>query len=205
MGPHRRQPSPSRRWRLLLLAAVAVILPPAVLTQAAAAPSASSTALGAERLSSALDGAAGLARSRLGPGASGLARALPPIARRLGSLREPAATTEEQLRVALAELQQMSPLRPDPHYLPALIAVGRAYSAASGSEPLTGAALDPEYAGLGPEVDWARAAVSRSAARAARLSRDVRSLAAELSREKRRAARLARALKQLGGAAGPRG
>lgn len=185
-------------WRGPLFLAVALCLALVVTALASAAsPTAMSTASDAARLSTAIADSAQLARVRLGPEGSGLARGLPGITKRLDSLRQPAAITEEQLSVALGQLQQMSALTYDPHYLPALIAVGRAYVAASGVEPLIGTAVDPEYAGLGRELDAAHAGLSRSAAHAALLSKDVKALAAKLATEKRRAARLAGALDRL--------
>jgi len=196
MSPDRSHRAGARCGRPLAAAVFCLALVMAALAQAAS-PTAAGTASDAARLSSAIAGSARLARVRLGPEASGLAGELPKAAKQLDSFLGPAATTEEQLSVALGQLQQMSVLSYDPHYLPALMAVGRAYVAASGTEPLTGTALDPEYAGLGRELAAGRSALARSSAHAARLSQDVKSLAAELAREKRRAAHLAGALDRL--------
>lgn len=163
----------------------------------ATTPTAAGTAAEAVGLSAALTGSAQLTRTRLGPEARALAKALPRLAGRVDSLREPAATTEEQLSIALGQLQQMTVLAYDPHYLPALMAVGRAYFAASGADPLTGTTVDPEYAGLGRELTGSAAALHRQASRSAQLSRTVRSLTARLSLERRRSAQLAQALDRL--------
>lgn len=196
MKPDRSRRATVSRGRILLATALAIVLSLTALARAIA-PSSTSTASEARSLRSAIAGSARLARVRLAPGASALARGLPGTARRLGSLRGPAATTEEQLSVALGQLQQMNVLTYDPHYLPALLAVGRAYLASSGSDPLTGTAVDPEYAGLGSELAAGRAQVQRSSARAASLSRDIRTLTADLAREKRRASRLTAALDRI--------
>lgn len=183
------------RLRLLFACGLAAALA-AVTVARAAAPTAAAVTAEADRLGSAASVSAKLAR-RIAPEAGGLAHALPRVLGRLGSLREPTATTEEQLRAALGQMQQMSSLAYDPHYLPALVAVGRAYLAATGSDPLTGTAVDPEYAGLGREIFRASSDLKRGAARAARLSHEVKSLSRELTGQRRRAARLAAALHRL--------
>lgn len=196
MRPDRSHRGAAGDGRLLLAAALVLTLGLATLARAAT-PSPGASATQAERLSSAISGSARQARARLTPDASTVAKVLPGTAGRIDSLLGPAATTEEQLSVALGQLQQMSALTYDPHYLPALLAVGRAYLAASGSDPLTGTAIDPEYTGLGRELAASLSELRRSATRAASLSRGLRALSARLAREKRRASRLARALNRL--------
>jgi len=184
--------------RALGILASFLILALAIATLArAASPTPAGTATEAAGLSAALAGSTRLARTRLAPEARALAKALPRAADRIDSLRQPAATTEEQLGIALGQLQQMTVLAYDPHYLPALIAVGRAYFAASGTDPLTGTAVDPEYAGLERELVGSATALRRDASRGAQLSRTVRSLTAKLSFARRRSARLAAALDRL--------
>lgn len=163
----------------------------------AAPPTPAGVAGEAAGLSTALEGSTRLVRTRLAPEARALAKGLPRTADRIGSLRRPAATTEEQLSIAFGQLQQMSAVADDPHYLPALLAVGRAHLAASGTDPLTGIAVDPEYAGLGNELAAGDAALQRAAARAGRLSRATRALTKRLAEERRRSARLATALDRL--------
>jgi hypothetical protein len=119
------------------------------------------------------------------------------MAKRVDSLRQPAATTEEQLGIAFGQIQQMTALAYDPHYLPALVAVGRAYVAASGTDPLTGTMVDPEYGGLGRELTGSAAALHRAAGHSAQLSRTVRSLTAKLAAERRRSTQLAKAHDRL--------
>ncbi|MEZ4588359.1 MAG: hypothetical protein R2909_18420 [Gemmatimonadales bacterium] len=129
-----------------------------------------------------------------------LARQLPREARALTELREPAATAEAQLGVALAEMRQMSGLA-DPHYLPALIAVGRAYLAASGRDPVAGTAVNPDYTGVETELAERAGRIASNAAKARRLSRSVARLRRDLRRSERRVRALERRLRQWGGAA----
>jgi hypothetical protein len=192
------------RRALGILASFLILALPIATLARAAAPTPAGTATEAAALSAALAGSTRLARTRLAPEARALARALPHAADRIGSLRQPAATTEEQLGIALGQLQQMTVLAYDPHYLPALIAVGRAYFAASGTDPLTGTAVDPEYAGLGRELAGSAAALGRDASHGAQLSRTVRSLTTKLSLERRRSAQLAAALDRLRRSGSPR-
>lgn len=140
-----------------------------------------------------------------GPGetrsaAQRLARQLPAEARRLAELREPAATVQTQLGVALGELREMDALTYDPHYLPALIAVGRAHLAASGRDPLTGTTVDPNYLGLERELAESTGGIEAAASEAGRLSRGVQRLQRDLARSQRRQRRLERELRHLRGA-----
>ena len=59
----------------------------------------------------------------------------------------------------------------DPHYLPALVAAGRAYVAVSGQDPLTGTTINPDYLGLEPELAANVARLGRSAERRRRALR----------------------------------
>jgi len=131
-----------------------------------------------------------LAKRGLRPPTLRLARQLPGEAEGLKRLREPASTATAQIRVTLDELRQMSALRLDPHYLPALVAAGRAFIAASGQDPLTGTAVNPGYAGLEPELAAGEARLGRDAADAAKLSTRVKRLTQALARARRRAGRL---------------
>lgn len=192
----RRAESTVTRPRLFFVSAAVATL--AAVTIAQAAPSTpAGAAAEASGLSAALAGSARLAHTRLAPEARAVAKALPRLARRVDSLRQPAATTEEQLGVALGQLQQVTMVAIDPHYTPALIAVGRAYVAARGTDPFTGTAVDPEYKGLGRELGGSATALHRQARRGAQLSRAVRTLTKRISLERRRAAALATALDRL--------
>jgi hypothetical protein len=156
----------------------------------------------ARRLSSSLAGLATQAGHRLRPPAARLARALPADAEQIEALREPAATTEAQLGIALDQLQQMRALTADPHYTPTVIAVGRAYVAATGHDPLTATAIDPSYAGLGPELAGDASGLRQAAGEAGDLSARVKRLSKALSRERRRAARLEREIRRMRTATG---
>jgi hypothetical protein len=131
-----------------------------------------------------------------GEAARRLARDLPADAGQLKALREPAATTESQLAVALDELRQMgAPADLDPHYLPALVAAGRAFVAASGQDPLTRTAIDPEYAGLEAELATSEARLGRSAGDARTAVAGIRRLERRLLHARRRIRSLERRLR----------
>lgn len=163
---------------------------------AVAAPTASAPARDAERLSSSLAGIAALADERVQPPARRLAQGLPGSVEQLRALREPAATTQDQAQVAFDELRQMGiPGVLDPHYLPALVAAGRAFFAASGQDPLTRTTVNPDYLGLERELAAAEAGLAGSARAAAKLSARVGRLTRALARMRRRAGRLTRLLR----------
>lgn len=121
-----------------------------------------------------------------GARASRLAHALPAEAEILEQLREPASTTQAQVGVALDQLEQMQALVYDPHYLPALVAVGRAFSAVSGRDPITGTVVNPEYTGLDEELGASASRLRTSAAEAQKLRREVGRLNRHLALAKRR-------------------
>lgn len=125
-----------------------------------------------------------------------LSRGLPADAKRLAALREPAATVQAQLGIALAELRQMSTAIVDPHYLPALLAVGRAQMAASGQDPLTQTTINPSYLGLEREIAASTASVDEAADRSAKLARSVGRLLRKLRASSRRANALERRLRR---------
>jgi hypothetical protein len=156
----------------------------------AAATTSSGGADEAARLRSALDDMTKLVQHSVKPAALRLARNLPAEEDRLGRLREPASTAQAQVKIALNELRQMSTSALDPHYLPAVIAAGRAYVAISGQDPITGTSVNPEYLGLEPELTADATHLHGEAAEAAKLSASVKRLARELIRSKRRAQHL---------------
>lgn len=163
---------------------------------AIAAPTAATPTREAGRLNASLTEIARLVDGRVGPPARGLARGLPGSAEQLRALREPAATTQDQVKVALDELRQMGiPAMFDPHYAPALLAAGRAFLAASGQDPLTRTTVDPEYLGLERELAATEARLVGSARVAAQLSARVGRLGRALARTRRRADRLTRLLR----------
>jgi hypothetical protein len=191
-GPKRRKPT---AWRsLLAVSALALAL---LLALAMPAPAAPGGATEAERLHLALARMAKLTSHRVRPPAARLASALPDSADRLEKLQEPASTAETQVSIALGELQQMSALTYDPHYIPALVAAGRAFVAISGQDPLTRTAVNPEYLGLKRELAGNASSVKENGRDAAKALSGVKRLNRELIRAKRRAARLERRLRHL--------
>ena len=192
-------PSGKRRWthpRPLLLplcASLAVLLAGA----AVAAPTLSSATREARGLDSSLTGISKLLERQVRPLSRRLAQGLPAEAERLKALREPASTTQDQVKVALDELRQMGiPATLDPHYVPALLAAGRAFLAASGQDPLTRTTVNPDYLGLESELAASEARLAGSAGVAARLAARARRLDLSLARTRRRADRLARILRR---------
>ncbi|MBK5220605.1 MAG: hypothetical protein JJE35_12605 [Thermoleophilia bacterium] len=177
-----------------LRSALAVSLLFSALLLASAAPAGAAEA---GWLRSALAQMADLATLRLRPPALSLARVLPDEAARLRKLREPASNVQAQVTVALGELRAMNALTPDPHYLPALFAVGRAFVAVSGQDPLTGTTIDPGYLGLDRELAGSATRLDRAAGEAGRLSLGVSRLIHQLSRSKKRARLLERQVQRL--------
>jgi putative drug exporter of the RND superfamily len=70
----------------------------------------------------------------------------------LPRLRPPAEDAEAQLKTALAQLEGMTTGKTDPNFAAALAAVQRALAAVSGTDPASGAAYAPDYAGLPTEL-----------------------------------------------------
>lgn len=151
-----------------------------VLVAVAAAPAAMALA------GAAAPARAGRLRSQVEAAASGVE-----------GLREPAATTQSQLAIALDQLRQASALTYDPHYLPALAAAGRAYLAVSGHDPFTGTQVSPEYAGLEPELAGDASRLRGAADEARRLAVATGLLVRRLREEKRRTRRLEAKLRRL--------
>jgi hypothetical protein len=187
----------SSRFRPLLLAlsVLATSLLPAVTVPVLAMPSGAAEA---GRLQSSLARIAKLANREVRPPALRLARGLPDEARRLGELREPASTTQAQVGIALSELRQMGATTIlDPHYLPALVAAGRAFVAVSGQDPLTRTTINPDYLGLETELAASEARLGRSAEDAGEASGAVKRLTRALAGAKGRAHRLERQIQRL--------
>lgn len=186
---------PRARPTFLTICALALAL---LLGSAAPLPAMPSDATEAGRLHSALAGMTKLVNREVRPPALRLARGLPVDAEQLNGLREPASTTRAQAKIALDELRQMSASTTlDPHYLPALVAAGRAYMAVSGQDPITGTTINPDYLGLEPELATNAARVHDAAADASELSGSVKRLSRALSASKRRARRLEQQLRRL--------
>ena len=194
-GEQRRRPRP-HPLLLSLGASLGALLAATVV--ASAAPSGTREAA---RLDSSLTRIAKLADQRVRPAARRLAQGLPAGVERVKALREPAATTQAQAKVALDELRQMSlPATLDPHYSPALVAAGRAFVAASGQDPLTQTTVNPDYLGLESELATSERQLAGSADEASRLAVRVRRLTQALNRSRRRAQRLTQLLRRGAGA-----
>lgn len=188
-GPRRVRP---RSLLAPLGAALALLLAQAAI----AAPIAAAPTREAGLLDSSLAGIATLADRQVQPAARQLAQELPVSAEQLAALREPAATTQSQAEVAFDELRQMGlSASLDPHYLPALLAAGRAFLAVSGQDPLTRTTVDPEYLGLERELAATGTRVTGSGREAAKLAARVGELNRALAHARRRADRLARLLR----------
>lgn len=194
-----RQPTRiSKRLRLpsLLLCTLAATLLLGATVPVLAMPGGAGEEAG--RLHSSLDRIAGLANRELRPPALRLAGDLPADAKRLGALREPASATQAQIAIALDELRQMRTAAIlDPHYLPALVAAGRAFAAVSGQDPLTRTTIDPDYLGLEAELAANEARLDRSAGDAGEVSGAVKRLTRALADAKRRAGRLERRIGRM--------
>jgi hypothetical protein len=175
-----------------------VLLALAIAAEAASHPvGQGTTSAEATRLRTQLADASRLTARRLRPGAELLARDLPAEAAGLERLREPASTTEGQLAVALSELERMSALTYDPHYLPALLAVGRAFLAVSGQDPITRTTINPEYLGLERELAVGAEDLEDAGGTAAAVARSARRLGRSLVRLRRRAQRLEARIERL--------
>jgi hypothetical protein len=187
----------ARRYPRSLLLPVSTSLAVLLAGASVAAPVMSSGQGEAGRLGSSLARITRLADRQVRPIARRLAQRLPADAEQLQALREPARTTQDQVKVALDELRQMSiSATLDPHYLPALVAAGRAFVAASGQDPLTLTTIDPDYLGLESELARSEARSSASASAAAKLSARIGRLTKALARTRRLADRRARLLRQ---------
>jgi len=159
----------------------------------------------AQRLHADLGRMAKFANRTLRPPLLQLARDLPGAAERLEGLRQPATTAESELRTTLSELRQMRALTLDPHYVPALVAAGRAYLAVSGKDPIALTTVNPDYQGLESEIAADAAGLGMAAATARKATARVKRLARALQRAKRRANRLQRQIacgERRGAAAG---
>ena len=189
-GSFNRLPWPARRSSLAIAALVGALLPAAAI----AIPAMSHDTAEAGPLDAPLSLMAKLARRDLRPPSLRLAKDVPVEAAAVDRLREPARAAQEQLSIALGELRQMNALTVDPHYVPALVAVGRAFVDVSGQDPLTRTTVNPEYLGLDSELAASASQLQQSGDEAGALSRGVKRLGRLLARTRRRAHRLERAL-----------
>lgn len=199
MNRHQHHATASgRRGRALpTLAAAALVL--ALLGGAGVAAGAASGGSGeVSRLRAELIRMTRLVNRRLAPAAGRLATDLPAEREQLGRLREPASTAQAQAKTTLNQLQEMTSVATlDPHYMPALVAAGRAYTAVSGLDPVTGTAISAEYLGLERELTTDGEAIDRSATDANRLATTVKRLREGLGRAQRRARSAERQLQRM--------
>lgn len=152
----------------------------------------------AGRLYAALTRMTKLANHRVRPPVLRLARNLPSDAGRLDRLRESASTAQTEVKATLDELRQVGSLAAlDPHYLPALVAAGRAYVAVSGKDPVTATTINPDYLGLEPELEGNAAQLRHEAEDAGTAADGIKTLTQELIRSKRRAHRLEGEIRRL--------
>jgi hypothetical protein len=189
----KRRPPPDRR----ALLAISTLLLALLLGPALSALAHPVAATEAGSLQADLSRIAKLVNRGLRPPAQRLAEGLPAAADRIEKLRELASTGQAQIRVALDELRQMSAATTlDPHYLPALVAAGRAYVAVSGQDPVTATTINPDYRGLEVELADNAAKLDGSATEAANLSSRVKRLRRQLTVTRRKARQLERQIQR---------
>jgi len=210
MGSKLRRPAATVKCRSPLRRrpsfAICALLFPLLLSPIVVAHPTPGGATEAGRLHTDLARIAKLANRGLRPPAQSLARGLPGIGESLDRLREPAGAAQAQVGIALAELRQMNAVTTlDPHYMPALVAAGRAYVAVSGQDPLTRTAINPDYRGLETELADNTTWLAGSATRAGKLSQRVKRLTRSLIRAKRRARKLERRIGRMRAAEAPPG
>jgi putative drug exporter of the RND superfamily len=100
----------------------------------------------------------------------------------LPKLESAAAAAEEQLKIALQQLEGMTSGKSDPNYEPSLEAVRRATAAVSGTDPGNGAPFAPEYAGLPAELTNLRANLLADEHDAIEVSRWINSTGRQIGR-----------------------
>ena len=155
------------------------------------------TRAGAARLAPALGTARRAAADELAPGATELADSLAAGSAGLGRLREPARTATSEVSEAFEALTSMTVGAADPNYLRAVTAAGRASAALTGTDPVTGQQIDPDYGGLEPELGTAQRGLSEAAGETRRLAAGIGELAAGLGRAEAGSRQVESALRQL--------
>jgi putative drug exporter of the RND superfamily len=117
----------------------------------------------------------------------------------LPRLRPPAEEAEAQLKTALAQLEGMTTGKADPNFAAALAAVQRALAAVSGTDPASGAAYAPDYAGLPTELGALEARLVEDAEEAQQVTSWLASGLALIKRLSNGATRLSDGLQKLQG------
>lgn len=116
---------------------------------------------------------------------------------KLPQLLGAAQATEQQLRVALQQLEGMTVGQSDPNYGPALEAVRRGIAAVSGANPATGEPYAPEYAGLPTELNALRTRLIEYGEQAQEVSRWISSESAHIDQAAKVSKRLSEGLIQI--------
>jgi putative drug exporter of the RND superfamily len=117
----------------------------------------------------------------------------------LPRIRPPAEDAEAQLKTALAQLEGMTTGKTDPNFAAALAAVQRALAAVSGTDPASGAAYAPDYAGLPTELRALEARLVEDAEEARQVTSWLASGLALIKRLSNGATRLSDGLQKLQG------
>jgi RND superfamily putative drug exporter len=115
-------------------------------------------------------------------------------------LQPPAEEAEAQLKAALGELEGMTTGKADPDFAAALAAVQRALAAVSGTDPASGAAYAPGYAGLPAELSALRSSLVEDAEEAKQVTDWLVSGVALVKKLSKGATRLSEGLQKLEGA-----
>ena len=116
---------------------------------------------------------------------------------KLPQLQNAAKVADEQLKVALQQLDQMTVGKTDPNYGPALEAVRQAIAAVSGANPVTGQPFAPEYAGLPTELAALQARLLENAEDAQEVSRWIQTTLDRINRLSAGTKRLSEGLDEL--------
>ncbi|HEX6688208.1 MAG TPA: MMPL family transporter [Solirubrobacterales bacterium] len=118
----------------------------------------------------------------------------------LPRLQPPAEEAEAQLKTALAQLEAMTTGKSDPSYGVALDAVRHALAAVSGTDPVSGTAYAPDYAGLPAELGALEASLVEDAEEAKQVTDWLVSGVALIKRIGKGATLLSEGLQKLEGA-----
>jgi RND superfamily putative drug exporter len=117
----------------------------------------------------------------------------------LPRLRPPAEDAEAQLKTALTQLEGMTTGKTDPNFATALAAVQHALAAVSGTDPASGAAYAPGYAGLPAELGGLEARLIEDAEEAQQVTSWLASGLALIKRLSNGATQLSDGLQKLQG------
>ncbi len=116
---------------------------------------------------------------------------------KLPELHSAAQVAEEQLKVALQQLDQMTVGKTDPSYVATLDAVRKASAAVSGTDPASGQPYAPGYTGLPAELTALQARLLEDANQAQEASRWITSETAHIDRMASVAKKLSEGLNKI--------